>query len=412
MKILLINNFHYLKGGSETIYFETANILKENGHKVLFFSQKDNNVIDCEQLSYFIDRKVEVAGSLFKKICFFKDYFYNKQAVRNLDLLLAKERPDIAHIHLFVGGMTSSIFPVLKKYNIPVVHTTHDYRLICPAYLYLNGKGDICESCKKKNYFMCVLNKCNKKGFLLSIVMCLEMYYRNILYNPIKMIDGFIFPSNFSKDKHLQYIPRILEKTISVIYHPVEVNNQISKEKGSYCLYYGRLSSEKGILTLLKAMKILSGVTLKIAGKGPQFPLLQDYVDRYNLKNIEFLGFKQGKELIELISKAYFVIVPSECYEVFGLVIAESQSVGTPIIGARIGGIPEIIENGKTGYLFNPGDIQDLVEKIKLVLSLSVEEYLNISMNTYNFAKEYYNKNIYYNNIMNIYKSVIKNRKR
>ena len=151
MKILLINNFHYEFGGASVVYLNTARILENNGHHVIFFSIKDDNNLQTDSEKYFIDRKVQVGGNNKNNAKNFSKYFYNKQASTNLDLLLKENRPDIAHIHLFYGGITSSILPVLKNNGVPIVYTAHDYRLICPAYTFLNGRGNICESCKSLN---------------------------------------------------------------------------------------------------------------------------------------------------------------------------------------------------------------------------------------------------------------------
>jgi glycosyltransferase involved in cell wall biosynthesis len=406
MKVLLINNIHYYRGGAETVYFNIARLLKEYGNEVIFFSQKDNNMVGCEQAPYFVNKKIQVKDDLFNKIRYLFYYFYNKQAAVNLDLLLSKEKPDIAHVHLVWGGMTSSILPILKKNNVPVVHTTHDYRLICPAYAYLDGEGKICESCKDKKYYHCLIKKCSKNHFLQSMVMCLEMYYRNIFFNPAKFIDGFIFPSNFSRSKHFQYRPDFSQKKNIVLYNFSDIDN-IDKEKKDYFLYYGRISIEKGIYTLFEAMKKLPHINLKIAGSGPELKKLVDNAVN-NIGNIEFLGNIYGQELKSLVSQAYFVIVPSEWYENNPMTIVESYSYGTPVIGTEIGGIPEIIEDGKTGYLCKPHNVQDLIKKIKFTLSLSKNEYEWICMNAYIFAKKHFYRKIYCTQLVGFYASVIR----
>ena len=191
MKILLINNFHYRKGGSEAVYFNTAEILRKNGHEVIFFSYKKGENVACDQSDFFVSHKGAL-GSLI-------DYFYNGEAEKKLEALLEKERPDLAHVHLFWGGLSPSIFNALRKYNVPLVHTAHDYRMVCPAYTFKDGAGSKCERCRKWNFYQCALHRCAKGSVPQSIIMAIEMYTRKLFHNPLKNIDGFMFVSRFSE---------------------------------------------------------------------------------------------------------------------------------------------------------------------------------------------------------------------
>lgn len=412
MKILLINNFHYEFGGASVVYLNTARILENQGHQVIFFSIKDDNNLQTDSEKYFINRKIKVGVNNKNNAKKFTNYFYNKQAATNLDLLLKENKPDIAHIHLFYGGITSSILPVLKKNGVPIVYTAHDYRLICPAYTFLNGSGNICESCKGHAFYKCTINRCSKGNLLQSFVMSLEMYYRNIFFSPNKYIDAFIFVSNFSKIKNLQYMPKLANKSTLVLYNSSKIERIDTKIKENYFLYYGRISHEKGLLTLLSVFKNLPNVYLKIVGTGPLLQKLKVYVNDNKLNNVDFLGFKTGKELIEIVSKAYFVIVPSEWYENNPMTIVESYSLGTPVIGAEIGGISEIIVNAETGYTFVSRDSEDLENKIKTSMSLSKEQYSKMCFKANDFALKYFNETEYYSQIIDFYTNVIENKKK
>jgi glycosyltransferase involved in cell wall biosynthesis len=413
MKILLINNFHYYRGGSERVYFNTANVLKENGHEVVFFSMKDENTINCEQSQYFCERKICANGSTFNKIFYFWDYFYNKRVAKNLNSLLLHIKPDIAHVHLIWGGLTASILSVLRKHGVPIVHTVHDYRLICPAYLYLDGKGRICESCKTNKYFMCWLKKCSKNSFIQSMLMCLEMYFRNIVFKPSKMFDAFIFPSDFVKKKHFEYFPDLKKKRCVVLPNMTALRSGVSVEKEGYILYYGRLSPEKGIPTLLKTVKKISdinpGIKLIVIGEGKQETELKEYAINNKMENVFFMGFKYGKELNEFVRKARFVIIPSEWYENNPMSIIESYSLGTPVIGSDIGGIPEIVKDKETGYLFEPYNAEDLYQKIQMGLSLPKDGYMKLCHNAHEFARTHFSEESYYNKLIKCYTAVIDN---
>ncbi len=408
MKVLLVNNCHYRRGGADIVYLNIAEMLRKNGHEVVFFSIKDEKNIRTDDEKYFIDKKVEADANLRSKFKNLIHYFYNKQAAKNIEKLIEIEKPDIAHIHLIYGGITPSILRILKRKNVPVIHTIHDYRLICPAYLFLNSKGDICELCGRNSYYMCAKNKCSKGNFAESLIMAMEMYYRNVFFNASKYFDGLIYVSNFSRNKHLLFKPELQNLKSFVLYnYEKEHNNNEIVNKEDYFLYFGRISKEKGLITLLSAFKNLPDRKLKVLGTGPQINDLNKFIEANNLMNVELMGFKSGKELKELISKAYFVILPSECYENNPLTIIESYNLGTPVIGSNAGGIPEIIKDEITGYIFESRNSEDLQLKLKKAISLSNESYLVLRKNSLKFAKENFNENKYYTKLINFYSEII-----
>lgn len=401
MKVLLINNFHYRRGGSETIYLETGKMLEIHGHQVIYFSFWDELNIHCNQSKYFPKRSVNtIIGGI--------NYFYNRSAQKKLEELIQDEKPDIAHIHLLWGGLTGSIFKVLKKYNIPIVHTTHDQRMICPAYIFRNGFDEICEKCKPDRYYMCIANKCSKKNRILSLIMTTEMYFRNTFVNPIKHIDGFIFVSKFSESKHLEFNTRFLHTNRLQLYNFTEGEDKCIIRKGNYYLYYGRLSEEKGLYTLVNTFKTKKNLSLYIVGTGPLEEPLRNLIRDDRINNITLLGFKSGEELFNLIQNSKCVVVPSECYENNPMTVIESYSYSTPVIGAHIGGIPEIVIHNETGYTFESGNIESLSYALDNFESLSDEKYDLFSQNAYNFYCANFHKDKYYDKLINFYSQIIK----
>lgn len=404
MKVLLIDVYYYNKGGAETVCFNTGNMLIQHGHEVVYFTLKwkENKLSPYE--SYFPESKETRKGPL-KSAKNLINYFYHFEAAKKLEQLLIAQKPDIAHIHLMWGQITPSIFPVLKKYNIPILFTVHDYRIVCPAYTFRNGKGEICEECKGKNFYKCFIHTCCKGNRLMSAVMATEQYFRNIFFNPAKYIDGFIYVSNFAKEIQEKYMPALKAKPNITLYnfstHITEKTKAIPKDK--YFLFFGRLSYEKGVKTLLAAFKDIHQCKLKVVGTGPKMKELKDYSKDNNANNIEFLGYKQGKELTDLVSNAYFVVVPSEWYENNPMTIIEAYSVGTPVIGAEIGGIPEIIANGNTGFLFKSGVIKDLRTILLKANELTDREYSVMSHNAIMFAKEKLSMESYWKKLINFY---------
>jgi len=403
MKVLQINKYHYVKGGTETVFFSTIRLLEKKGHEVHRFCLKDANNLPCNDEIYFVDYPEMSSVGFFQKFKNSLSFFYNRDSKRKIEQLIKDVKPDIAHIHLLFNGISVSILPVLKKYNIPVVMSVHDYRLICPAYLFLDGDNQMCERCYRKTYLNCIRYKCHNKSRFSSAMLALDMYFRNIFFPVSKYVNQFIFVSRFTYSKHLSFNKVFLEKGCvlpNFIDNISTHSNKLYPEE-KYYLYYGRLSREKGLLTLIRACQKLN-VKLKIAGKGPLFES-KDNIDA----NVELLGFKSGEELYELVKNAYFVVVPSEWYETFGLTVIESLFLGTPVIGAKIGAIPELIEDNKDGFLFEPGNMENLSQTIIKANSLSSEEYLRMSESALLKSQLYSDSFLYYNDLMKIYEKAI-----
>ena len=384
--------------------FNTTDLLRANGHEVIHFALNWRDNLDSPQSQYFPESK-ETRRGILAPIKNILTYFYHWEAAEKLDLLLRKEMPDLAQVHLFWGQITPSVLPVLKKYNIPVLFTIHEYRMVCPNYTFRNGKGEVCEQCEGKKYWKCIINRCCKNNFGFSVMMAAEMYFRNTFMHPSKYIDGLIYVSNFSKLMHEKYMPQLRDIGNIVLYN---LSDYIYDEENipshpHYYLYFGRLSYEKGVGTLINAMISRPNCKLKIVGKGSEETSLQNRVSDGNYTNIDFLGFKKGKELKDLVRNAYFIIVPSEWYENNPMTIIEGYSASTPIIGARIGGIPEITIDGITGYQFDSGCETSLLKAIDKAENLSSEDYMTMRSNALNFARKHFAKDNYYNQLISFY---------
>lgn len=390
MKILQINNNHYRAGGAETVYFNTISLLRKYGHEVISFSRKSSQAIKTNENEYFVDFNT----NLFSR-------FYYKSAVRELNKVLDKDKPDIVHIHRVIGGITFSILPLLKKYEVPVVMTIHDFRMLCPVTAFMNKSGDICEKCLGGKYFNCIIQNCSPEGVLRSISITAESYLRDLFIPYEKYVDQFIFVSDFSKNKFFEVNNNLRDKSLR-LYNFTE-KFQFRVNSGKYFLYLGRLSREKGIYTLLSAFNSLPQINIKIIGDGE----LKSAIERYKLKNVELLGYKEGDELNELINHASFVIIPSECYENNPMSIIESFAHGKPVIGTNVGGIPEIVEENKTGFLYAPKDHNSLAKKIILADQLSKDEYSKMSSNAYNYAIEHFSPEKHYKNLLDVYERVL-----
>jgi len=167
------------------------------------------------------------------------------------------------------------------------------------------------------------------------------------------------------------------------------------------------LSHEKGLQTLIGAFRQLPDLLLKIVGTGPEEKVLIDYVLRNKIKNVEFTGFKTGDALKKLVSGASFVIVPSEWYENNPMTIIEAYSMGVPVIGANIGGIPEILPDGKTGFLFTSKDVESLKHAVARASQLNENDYKAMSNNALQFAADNFDEELYYRKLNDFYEKII-----
>ena len=407
MKVLQINNYHYLRGGSETVYLETSQLLEDNGHKVIHFSVSDVESLDSKTKKYFVKPHHYMGGSLLDRLFSIPKFLYSNEASTKLDLLLSKEKPDIVHLHIFYARLTSSILPVLKKHNVPVVMTLHEHRLMCPTSLFMDSENNICEKCANGNYLHCIKKRCNKGSLPFSIISALEAKFRDLFFPYENYINSFIAVSDFSLNKHSQYKGWSTSK-LSRIYNFVDINKyhfvNNHKDRSQY-LYFGRLSKEKGILTLFRAWTNFPDLELIVVGEGDQRAELEQFIVEHKITNITLTGFLSGSELKERVVNSKFVILPSECYENNPLTVIESFAYGVPVIGANIGGIPELILD--CNLLFNSRDEASLVKAIIYSQGLSYSSYKIISEDVRNFVEDYCNAGAYYNQLINIYSNLL-----
>jgi glycosyltransferase involved in cell wall biosynthesis len=401
MRILFINRHHFVGGGADQVYLNTGKLMEENGHDVAYFSSKNEQNDPSGFNDFFVENVKMKNEGFLSKIKSVKKYLYNKEAEVNLKRLIIKFKPDVAHIHLFYGVLSASILQTLNDLKIPVVITIHDYRLLCPVNAMLDKEGNICEKCKGNNFNNCITKRCSAGNIFQSTVVAFEAYMRKYKYDPLNLINHFIFVSKFSRDKHISFDYRYQSKSSHLYNFSHFCSEKVSK-RGDYLLYYGRISIEKGILTLIKAVKKTNSKLL-IAGRGPQLEEILNEIKGF--PNIIYVGFKSGKEIVDLIENCSFVMVPSEWYENNPMTIVESFSLGKPVIGSRVGGIPELI-NSNTGFIFEMGDEESLALTIEKAKNITIQEYSKISNECLNFAATHFSKDNHINALLKVYESI------
>jgi len=412
MRILQINNVHYRRGGADIVYLNTGELLNQHGHSVFYFSQKNYQNLPANTSEFFVDEFDYFHPSLIQRSKSIPRFFYSLEAAKRIEALIKKHQPQIAHVHLYKAKLTPSIFRILKIQKIPIVITTHDYGLICPHNSMLNGKGEICDKClTTNNPLNCITNKCNRNKLILSTISSFEYIFHDLVAPYNKYFDALICVSKFGYD--LITRKKSFQGKVKHLYNfqPNLANLSPRHERSDYFLFYGRLSEEKGIMTLLKAFhrKALQ-YKLKIVGVGPLSDIIFNYIEKHGLqKKVILDGFKAGEELVALIRNASFIVVPSEWYENNPLTIIEAYANGKPVIGSRTGGIPEIILDNKTGFLFDMGDVEKLSETLTIAENLTEIEYHQMSVNAREFALNHFNPDVHYKGLMKIYTEVIAN---
>ncbi|MFH2136781.1 MAG: glycosyltransferase family 4 protein, partial [Patescibacteria group bacterium] len=361
MKILQINKFFYRRGGSETYFFGLIDLLQKNGHEIVHFSTKSPANIPSPYDDFFVNEiDFGKREGLFRDLKKAFHSSYSFEAKRKLERLILKTKPDIAHLHNISHHLSPSIFGVLKKYKIPVVQTLHDYQLVCPNFK-LFTEGAVCERCKKYRYWNAIIHRCIHNSRLQSCIEAKEMFFHKACQFYEKGVQCFVTPSKFLAEKLAVWGIKSKVENIPLF---LDTNQFEPKyEPGDYVVYFGRLVKEKGLDVLLRA---LSGteIKLKIVGDGPEKEKLKVQSEKIKV-NVEFVGHKNGKDLHDLIRGSKFVVLPSVWYENYPMSLLESGAFGKAVVGSRLGGIPEIIHDGENGFLAEPGNVDDLREKIQ-----------------------------------------------
>ncbi|MFA5163961.1 MAG: glycosyltransferase family 4 protein [Candidatus Omnitrophota bacterium] len=406
MKILQINKYLYPKGGDAICALATGDLLLSKGHEVVFWGMKDEKDPPYPHHDIFVDKidlssaagikqQFEVAGKLL----------YSLEAKAKIEKLIQRiGKPDIVHLHNFAHQISPSILHVFRKHKIPCVMTAYDYKLVCASYALLSN-GKLCDKCAGGAYINCIFEGCVKESRSKSMLNAFEMYLHHRVLHIYDIIDAYISPSKYLKNKleemgfsrRIEYLPNF------VCFEEYQPNY---KWEDRSIVYFGRISKEKGLSTLIEAVKLCPDITLKIIGDGPLRESLESSIRSAGVNNIVFLGHMTGDNLKTEIRKSMFVVLPSEWYENNPRSIIEGFALGKPVLGSRIGGIPELVIDNETGLLFKSGDSEDLREKIR-ELTATPEKIIQMGKNARKKVEYEYNSNKYYNGLMRIYNSAI-----
>lgn len=365
--LLLINNYHYKRGGADAVYLEHDALFKAAGWNTASFSMRHPKNIPSEFEKYFVD-EIEFGQDygVLDKLRMASKIIYSREAKKNVVRLINAVSPDIAHIHNVHHHISPSVLPVLHDRGIPVVLTAHDLKLLCPAYTMLSN-GSICERCGNGAVWNAATRKCIKGSTALSTLIALESGIHRMLRIYRNNVSKVVTPSRFYRQKFEQY--GWASEQLAYVPNYVRVDEFTPRfEPGDYFVYIGRLSYEKGVATLFDAAAA-AGARLIVVGDGPLRESLSKKAEATDAQ-IEFAGFQSGDKLFDLIKNSRAMVLPSEWYENAPISLLEAYACGKPVIGARIGGIPECISEDETGWLFESGSAEGLSDVLKRVQSM------------------------------------------
>lgn len=401
MRILLANKFFFRNGGSEVVMFQERDFLQRTGHEVVDFSMQDPRNLQSPNASCFVSPQDYRGGGILQKLKSAAAFVNSGEAVRKIGELIDSVRPDLVHCHNIYHQLTPSIIGAAKARGVPVVLTLHDYKPVCPAYTRLHDNKP-CSDCLDGDFSNVLRHRCADGSLGKSALLYAEALTQRRLGNYEK-VDRYIAPSRFMAESIAHRIPA---ERVALLYNGVDLPQACDADEG-YILYLGRLSREKGIETLLQAHAASrSHWPLKVVGTGP---LHDDMVRRF--PQAQFVGHLSGEALWQAVANAAVVVVPSEWYENCPMSVLEAMAYGRPVVGSRMGGIPELVADGETGLLFDAGDAESLASALSRLMD---DPGLRRAMGKQARARaeEHFSLDAHNRGLLGIYESVLTNQQK
>ena len=398
--LLSINNYYYHRGGAEAIFFAHNKMFEALGWRVASFAMKHPLNLNTPWSEYFVEQ-IEFGEeySLGQKLVRIPKVIYSFEARRKLGRLLDSSRPDVCHAHNIYHHISPSILGLLQRRGIPTVVTLHDLKIACPQYQMLAPDG-ICERCRGGRLHNVALHRCIKGSVWLSTVVMAEAVLHRLLGSYRRCVSIFVVPSRFYIDKFVDWgMPRSKFRHI-----PNFVDAQRFAPRyapGKAFVYFGRVSREKGLATLIRSAAA-ARCPLLIAGTGPALEEMRALATRL-AADVKFLGYLEGGALHEIIRGARATVLPSEWYENAPVSVLEAYALGKPVIGANIGGIPELIHENETGLTFSSGNEPSLIAALRAIAERSDAQVQEMGRHARSWVEEQFTTDVYRERILQTY---------
>lgn len=348
MRVLLCHNFYQQPGGEDQVFRDEGALLESRGHEVVRYTLSNDAVNEMS------------------KVALARKTLWNKESAAAIRTLIHEHRPDVMHCTNIFPLISPAAYYVAREEGVAVVQSLHNYRTLCPKAVLMRD-GAICEQCIGKSFaWPAVVHSCYRDNRSASAAVAAMLAYHRTKQTWLMQVDRFIALTEFSKHKHIE--GGLPADKIDVKPNFVSPDPQVGPGDGDYAVFVGRLSEEKGVATLLAAWTKLPGnLRLKIVGDGPLAAEVEHAVQ--SDPHIEWLGHRDLTEVCDLIGRAACLVMPSVCYETFGRTIVEAFAKGTPVVASRLGAMEELVEDGRTGFLFEAGNPDDLAEKVQRMIA-------------------------------------------
>lgn len=347
MKILQLHNLYRIAGGEDAVVHREHQLLQQHGHQVVVLERSN------AETDYW---------PAWRRARMLTDTFFSADSYRMVREICQRERPDVAHVHNVFFLLSPSVYYALDREGVPVVQTCHNFRFLCANAIFYT-EGGLCERCIRGNYFQAVAHRCYHESRVQSLALAASLAWHRYAGRWWDRIDAFIALSEFSRRKLIE--GGLPEDRTFLKPHFLDSNVAPPPTHGDYVLVMGRLHPEKDVQTAVEAFQHLPELRLVVLGEGPLMEPLKALVQRLGLRNVEFRGFVGGAARFEILRNAKLLILPSRVYENFSVSVLEAYAMGKPVVASRIGAVAEMVREGETGLLFEPGQPADLAQKIR-----------------------------------------------
>ncbi len=351
-KIMIVHNRYQQSGGEDAVVEAESDLLARWGHGVWSYCRDNREIRDY---------------SLFRKIALAKHTVWAWNSYFGVQRVIGQAKPDLVHFHNTLPLISPAAYYACREAGVPVVQTLHNYRLLCAGATF-SRDGHACEDCLGKSVpWPGVLHACYRQSRSQTAAVGAMLTFHRWFKTWKEQIDIYIALTEFARKKFIQ--GGLPKEKILVKPNFVHPDPRARNGVGEYALFVGRLSQEKGVHTLLRAWQCLKKIPLRIVGDGPLLEKVRMFVGEQKLAHVKVLRKRTREEVFLLLKGAQFLVFPSECYENFPVTVVEAFACGVPVIGSRLGAMKEIVENGRTGLHFAPGDPDDLAAKIDWALT-------------------------------------------